>query len=253
MAETLLKVRRLSKKFGDNVVLQDVSFDLTEGEILGLMGPSGVGKSVLLKLIIGLTRADEGEIWFHGKDLMRQPERELSRIRTKIGYVFQNGALFDSLTVEENLSYPLQRHSSMSEEDIRWEVNRRLKIFGLDGKNALYPDEISGGMRKRAGMLRATMLSPRLVLFDEPTSGLDPINVENFILQIGKFRSQIGHGGIFVAHDPAAVMALCERVAILWEGRLRFVNVSEVAKSTDPLVKSFFRLQYSKEIHGQAS
>ena len=226
---------------------------MEEGEILGLMGPSGQGKSVLLKLIIGLNRPDRGEIWFQGMELTRKTEREISQIRTKIGYVFQNGALFDSLTVEDNLSYPLQKHTSMSDEEILWEVNRRLKIFGLEGQKRPLPGRDLRWDAQARGDARATMLSPRLVLFDEPTSGLDPINVENFILQIDKFRGQMGHGGIFVTHDPAAVIALCERVAILWEGRLRFVNVSDVRKSTDPLVQAFFRLQYSKDLNEQAS
>lgn len=230
-------------------MLQDVNFDLEKQEILGLMGPSGSGKSILLKLIIGLMKPSQGEVWFQGKDLTRMTEHELAHVRAKIGYVFQEGALFDSLTIEENLSYPLRRHTEMKDQEIIDTVNMRLELLGLQNTNELYPGQISGGMRRRVGLLRATMLLPSLVLFDEPTSGLDPMNVENFVVQISRVRNDYGISGIFVTHDPAAAIALCDRIALLWEGRLRFVRVGEIMKSQDPIIRSFFKMHYDAEAH----
>lgn len=253
MTEAILDVKNLCKKYRDRVILDDVSFRLSPGEILGLMGGSGSGKSTILKLIIGLAKADQGEICFENQDLNLLPEREMAKVRPRIGYVFQEGALFDSLTVEENLSYPLQKHTQLGQDEIRAQINERLEAIGMARTNSLYPSELSGGMRKRVGLLRATMLHPRLVLFDEPTAGLDPIVIKTLVDQIREYRRLYKLSGIFISHDALAILAVCDRVAILWEGKLRIEEASLIRKSEDPIVRSFIRPDYEEVSHGQAS
>ncbi|OFZ51300.1 MAG: hypothetical protein A2428_15800 [Bdellovibrionales bacterium RIFOXYC1_FULL_54_43] len=244
MAEPFLKVRHLVKDFAGRRVLDDISFDLSRGEILGMMGGSGSGKSTILKIIIGLIKADQGEVWFENSDLCLKSESQLAELRVRIGYVFQNGALFDSLTVEENMAYPLEKHTRMSDQEILKRVNERLKHVGMEGTNHLYPSELSGGMNKRAGLVRATILDPKLILFDEPTSGLDPINTQNFIRQIRQIRSAGEVAGVFVSHDPLSVLAICERVGVLWNGSMRIVETRAIQDSQDPAIRAFFRADY---------
>lgn len=244
MAEPLLKVRNLRMTFGSRVVLEEVSFEVSAGETLGIMGRSGGGKSTILRLISGLVRPDGGSILYKGRDLTRLSERELNAIRPEIGFVFQSGALFDSMTVEENLSYPLIRHTELTDEEIEARVNQRIRSMGLDGANSLYPSEISGGMLKRAGLLRATMLEPPLVLLDEPTAGLDPIQVRNFVRAARRIGKERAPATILVSHDPGVIEAICDRVAILWDGRIRVdCPAREILRSSDPVVRSFMNLQ----------
>ena len=199
-----LEVKDLHKSFGEKHVHQGVTFDLFEGEILALFGGSGTGKSVVLRSIIGLESPDSGQILFHGRDLAKLTEEQLRPIRTQIAYVFQNGALFDSLTVEENLSYPLQEHTKLGAKAIHAKVNEMLELIDMKGANELLPGELSGGMQKRAGLARAIILGPKIILFDEPTAGLDPVNTKRLIDNIKKLKKQ-GITGIFVTHDiPAA-------------------------------------------------
>jgi phospholipid/cholesterol/gamma-HCH transport system ATP-binding protein len=248
MSNPVLEVRNLVKRYGDHTVLDGVSFEVHKGEILGIMGGSGGGKSTILKLIIGLIDPDEGSVLYEGRDLTLLSEPELNRIRPKIGFVFQNGALFDSMTVEENLRYPLIRHSTLSEDQIIDRVNSRLSAMGLEGTNSLYPSELSGGMLKRASLIRATILEPQLVLMDEPTAGLDPLKVASFVKMVRRIKKERSISGIFVSHDARAIEALCDRVIILWNGKVRFTcSPKEIQESTDPVVRSFTRPDYEVE------
>ncbi len=234
-----LDVRNVFKSFGSKVVHNGVSFQLLKGEILGLFGGSGTGKSVILRSIIGLECPDRGEIIFEGKNIIGQDERDLVKIRTKIGYVFQNGALFDSLTVEENLSYPLLEHTDLNSDEIHKKVEAMLKLIDLPESNSLYPNELSGGMQKRAGLARAIILKPQVILFDEPTAGLDPLNTKRLIDNI-KTLKENGITGIFVTHDIPSAFEIADRIAILYEGKIRVIDtVENIKKSTDPLVQSF--------------
>jgi phospholipid/cholesterol/gamma-HCH transport system ATP-binding protein len=234
-----LSVRNLHKAFGDKVVHKGITFELKEGEILGLFGGSGTGKSVILRSIIGLEAPDKGEIIFENQDLTKLKERDLFEIRTHISYVFQNGALFDSLTVEENLAYPLQAHTKMSESEIHTRVNEVLAMVDMKDSNQLLPSELSGGMQKRAGFGRAIILQPKVVLFDEPTAGLDPVNTGRLLQNILAFKKR-GMTGIFVTHDIPAAFEICDRIAILKDGKIELVMTTEEMKnSNDPLVKSF--------------
>jgi phospholipid/cholesterol/gamma-HCH transport system ATP-binding protein len=234
-----LDIRNLHKSFGDKVVHRGVSFQLHEGEIVGLFGGSGTGKSVLIRSIIGLEKPDQGEILFEGRDVTKLSERELIPVRTKIGYVFQNGALFDSLTVEENLSYPLREHTRLDDREIHERVDAMLDLIDMKGSNDLLPGELSGGMQKRAGLARAIILEPRIILFDEPTAGLDPVNTQRLLANVHKLKKK-GITGIFVTHDIPSALEIADRIAILYEGRIHVIDtVENITKSEDPLVRSF--------------
>lgn len=234
-----LQVKNVHKSFGTKAVHKGVSFELYHGELLGLFGGSGTGKSVVLRTIIGLEKPDQGEILFEGKDLTDLDERSLFEIRTKISYVFQNGALFDSLTVEENLSYPLLEHTNLDQEQIKTKVNQMLDTIDMKGSNQLFPNELSGGMQKRAGLARAIILEPQIILFDEPTAGLDPVNTKRLLDNIHKLKDK-GITGIFVTHDIPSAFEICDRIAILFNGKIYVNDTTEnIKKSKDPLVQSF--------------
>ena len=238
-SEIALDVKGLHKAFGDKKVHQGVSFQLKRGEILALFGGSGTGKSVLIRSIIGLEHPDDGEIWFEGQDVTKFSEREMIPIRTRIGYVFQNGALFDSLTVEENLSYPLREHTRLNDEKIKARVNEMLDLIDMKGSNPLLPAELSGGMQKRAGLARAIILEPSIILFDEPTAGLDPVNTKRLLDNIHKLKNK-GITGIFVTHDIPAAFEIADRIAILYNGKIHVIDtVENIKHSTDSLVQSF--------------
>jgi phospholipid/cholesterol/gamma-HCH transport system ATP-binding protein len=237
--EPALRIKNLHKTFGTKQVHKGVSFELKTGEILGLFGGSGTGKSVVLRSIIGLEHPDEGEIIFENRNLVDLSEKQLFEVRTHIGYVFQNGALFDSLTVEENLAYPLRAHAHMTENEIHEKVNHMLELVDMKGSNLLLPNELSGGMQKRAGLARAIILEPKIILFDEPTAGLDPVNTERLLNNILEFKKK-GMTGIFVTHDIPAAFKICDRIAILNQGKIELIlTPDEMKTSTDPLVKSF--------------
>ena len=234
-----LTIQNMHKTFGSKHVHKGVSFQLRKGEILGLFGGSGTGKSVILRSIIGLEKPDSGSIIFEGKDVVNYTERQWIDIRKKIGYVFQNGALFDSLTVEDNLAYPLVEHTNLSEKEIHDKVDSMLELLGMKGTNQLFPNELSGGMQKRAGLARAIILEPQVILFDEPTAGLDPINTRRLLKNIEKLKDK-GITGIFVTHDIPSAFEIADRIAILYNGVIyKLDTVENIKKSDDPLVHSF--------------
>jgi len=242
--ETVLEIRGIKKAFGSKVIHRGVTFSLQKGEVLGLFGGSGTGKSVLIRSIIGLERPDAGEILFEGRNLLELSERQLYKVRTKIGFVFQNGALFDSLTVEENLAYPLREHTKLSREEIQTRIENMLELIDMKGTNDLLPNELSGGMQKRAGMARATILEPSVILFDEPTAGLDPVNTRRLTGNISKLKAR-GITGIFVTHDIPAAFEICDRIAILKDGVIHALDTVEgIKRSKDPYVQSFVQGAY---------
>jgi phospholipid/cholesterol/gamma-HCH transport system ATP-binding protein len=234
-----LDIVSLHKSFGTKAVHRGVSFQLREGEILGLFGGSGSGKSVILRSIIGLEHPDEGQIVFEGQDLTKLSEKELYPVRTQVAYVFQNGALFDSLSVEENLAYPLKEHTKKTDAEIHEKVNSMLELIDMKGANALLPNELSGGMQKRAGLARAIILEPKVILFDEPTAGLDPVNTKRLLDNVLKLK-KTGITGIFVTHDIPAAFEIADRIAILYNGKIYTIDtVENIKRSDDPLVQSF--------------
>jgi phospholipid/cholesterol/gamma-HCH transport system ATP-binding protein len=244
----LLNLQGLRKSFEQYLVHRNVTFQVYRGEILGLMGSSGTGKSLLLKSIIGLEKPDDGKILFEGRDLTALTEHDLFEVRKRIGYVFQGGALFDSLSVSENLAYPLEKHTEKTPKEIQKIILERLAIFGLESSAHLYPSELSGGMQKRVGLLRATILDPELVLFDEPAAGLDPVNIRRLVRNIRLIRSRRSMTGIFVSHDFHIISAICDRLAILKDGSIYSVtSIPETRSSQDPVILDFTDTNYGKQ------
>jgi phospholipid/cholesterol/gamma-HCH transport system ATP-binding protein len=235
--ETVLKVSQFHKSYGAKDVHKGTSFELFKGECLGLLGGSGTGKSVILRALVGLEKPDKGKILYHGNEIQGLPEAEWLPIRKEIAYVFQNGALFDSLSVEENLSYPLERHTQMSPEEISKEVTKNLNQLDLFDTEHLYPSELSGGMQKRVGMARSLMLKPEVILFDEPTAGLDPKNTIVIQDAISKLK-KLGYTSILVTHDMATALKVCDRIMLLEDKKIGITATREELKDkSHPLFK----------------
>ena len=237
---TFIKVRGLTKSFGPKHVLRGVDLDVFEGETLVVLGGSGEGKSVLLKHLNGLERPDAGEIIVAGHNLDQLNEDELAIVRKQVGMVFQGGALFDSLTVFGNISYPLREHSGMDEAAIARRVKELLGMVELDNVEQLYPAELSGGMKKRVSLARAIALEPRCVLYDEPTTGLDPIVTLKINSMIRSLQRQLGFTSVVVTHDLHSAFQVGDRFALLDQGRIRFSgSAEEVRHSSDELMREF--------------
>ena len=241
-ARTIVEFRGFQKRFGSKLVHRDVNFQLFEGECLGLLGGSGSGKSVILRSLIGLERPDAGDIIFDGENIGLMRERNMVEIRKKVAYVFQNGALFDSMTVYENLAYPLRAHTQLPEDEIRERIRSQLAEFDLEGNDDVMPANLSGGMQKRVGLARSIILQPKVVLYDEPTAGLDPHNtlrIQDMILRLKKR----GVSSIFVTHDMPSAFAVCDRIALLREGRIEAIGTRDELESTghDSLLSRFIR------------
>lgn len=222
----IVEFRNFKKKFGSKLVHKDVSFTLERGECLGLLGGSGAGKSVILRSLIGLEKPDEGHIFVDGVDITKLKEIDLIEIRKKVAYVFQNGALFDSMSVFDNLAYPLRAHTKLSEREIADRVHEQLSEFGLEGNALINPANLSGGMQKRVGLARSIIMQPKVVLYDEPTAGLDPYNTIRIQEMILRLKAK-GVSAIFVTHDMPSVFAVCDRIALLLEGKISAIGTRE--------------------------
>lgn len=239
----ILEVKNVKKSFEDKQVHKDVTFNLRKGETLGLLGPSGTGKSVLLRSLIGLEAIDDGEIYFNNNRIDLLKEVQMYPIRTKISYAFQTGALFDSVSVFENVAYPLFEHTNLTERQVYKKVHEILKIVNMEHASELMPSDLSGGMQKRVGLARAMALHPEILLYDEPTAGLDPVNVEMVLDVMDKFKKQ-GISGIFVTHDIPAAKRICDRIMILRDGKIYFNGtIEEFENSQDPFVLTFMSNQ----------
>lgn len=241
----VIDVRHFSKSFGSKVVHRDVTFSVEKGECLGLIGGSGMGKSVILRALIGLEKSDHGEILIEGNDVTRMRERELYDVRRKVAYVFQGGALFDSMTVFDNLAYPLREHTNLSETEIAKRIRAQLEEFGLPGAELVYPANLSGGMQKRVGLARAMMLNPDIVLYDEPTAGLDPYNTKRIQEHISRLKAR-GVTSILVTHDMPTAFAVCDKFAFLQHGRIE-------AQGTIEQLEADAKGVIGKFINGEAS
>lgn len=237
--ETLLEIKNLVKSFEDKQVHCGVTFNLYKGETIGLLGNSGTGKSVLLRSLIGLEEIDDGEIFYRKQKVNGLKEEELFKIRTKVSYSFQNGALFDSVSVFENVAYPLFEHTKLKEKEINIRVMEILNLVNMAESSDLKPSDLSGGMQKRVGLARSMALNPEVLLYDEPTAGLDPVNVDLVLGIMNEFKKQ-GFSGIFVTHDIPAAKKICDRLLILKEGKIYFDgSIDQFEKSDDPFIKSF--------------
>ena len=215
-----ITVEGLSKSFGRQVIWENVSLTLPKGEISVLLGPSGTGKSVFLKHLVGLLRPDRGHVYIEGKDVPNVSERELYEVRKMFGVLFQDGALFGSMNLYDNVAFPLRQHTDKGEDEIEDIVMRRLREVGLEGAKNKMPNELSGGMRKRAGFARALVLDPEIVLFDEPDSGLDPVRTALLCDLIRAIHEENGGTYVVITHDIASARRLAEFMAILWRGKI---------------------------------
>ena len=220
MTEPMIDVRDVWKSFNGNQVLKGVNLRVWPGTTSVILGGSGSGKTVLMKHIMGLFKPDRGEVIVDGESITRMDRRELSRFRTRMGMVFQSSALFDSLTVFENVAFPLREHTKKSESEIHNIVMEKMDLVGLVGAEDKLPGEISGGMRKRAGLARAIVREPKLVLYDEPTTGLDPLTTESVDEMIIGARTKLGVTSVVISHDIGSTFHIADHVAMLHDGRI---------------------------------
>ncbi len=236
----LIELRTVHKRLGRLVVLDGIDLDVEEGQGLVILGPSGSGKSVMLKHIVGLLRPDEGEVWYDGRRIDSLPERVLQDFRTQFGFLFQMGALFDSLSVEENVAFPLVEHTQKSPEEIARIVKHKLTMVGLPDAGRKMPAELSGGQRERIGLARAIALDPRVILYDEPTTGLDPIRSDVINELIRKLKRELNVTSIVVTHDMQSAFKVGDRIVMLYEGKLIFDGTPDEIRNTDnPIVRRF--------------
>ncbi|HWT82228.1 MAG TPA: ABC transporter ATP-binding protein, partial [Candidatus Methylomirabilis sp.] len=235
-----IELRGVFKSFDGNRVLRGLDLAIRAGESLTIIGGSGSGKSVLLRLIIGLLKPEAGQILLEGQDIVPLGERELLQVRRKVGMVFQGSALFDSLTVDGNVGYALREHTAWDEEKIRTRVREVLDLVGLGAIESMDPGELSGGMRKRVAVARAIALPPRILLYDEPTTGLDPSNVEKINELILDLKGKLGVTSVVVTHDMPSALKVSDRLAMLHEGRIAAVGSPEEIQATHhSLIRDF--------------
>jgi phospholipid/cholesterol/gamma-HCH transport system ATP-binding protein len=235
-----VKVEDLTKSFGRQVIWDGVTLTLPKGEISVLLGPSGTGKSVFLKHLVGLLRPDRGHVWIDGADVPRVSERELYEVRKKFGVLFQDGALFGSMTIFDNVAFPLREHTKKSESEIKDIVTEKLELTGLTGAEKKLPGEISGGMRKRAGLARALVLNPEILLFDEPDSGLDPVRTAYLNQLIVDLNQQIEATMLIVTHDINTARTVPDNIGLLYRRHLAMFGPREMLLSSqEPVVRQF--------------
>jgi phospholipid/cholesterol/gamma-HCH transport system ATP-binding protein len=243
--EPIIELRGVQKSFGAEKVLRSLDLTIPKDSVSVIIGRSGGGKSVLMKHIIGLMRPDQGEVLIEGQDIARLGERSIAPIRRKFGMLFQESALFDSMTVEDNVAFPLLEHTRKSRREVREVVSAKLASVGLKDMGHKMPAELSGGMRKRVGLARALALDPKIVLFDEPTSGLDPVMAATINELIVRTQSEFNATCVVISHDIPAAMSTGHRVFMLFEGRIIAEGTpEEIQEWDDPVVQQF--------IHGRA-
>src|SRR3954447_10907565 len=239
-SSAMIAVHSLQKKIGQQEILRGVDLTISSGETLAIIGRSGGGKSVLLKHMVGLMEPDSGEIWIQGQNIIGMNERQLGAIRKKVGILFQSGALFDSMTVEDNIAFPLREAGMRDVKAMRARVNEVLEVVELEGENAKMPESLSGGMRKRVGLARAIIRRPSCVLYDEPTSGLDPFVSDSINRLIRRLQKRFGVTSIVVTHDMKSAFHIADHIAYLHEGRIYFYGTpQELEISQDPLIQDF--------------
>jgi phospholipid/cholesterol/gamma-HCH transport system ATP-binding protein len=236
----MIRLIDIYKSFGPNEVLKGFTLDVSEGETMVIIGGSGTGKSVAIKHIVGLLEPDRGTVWVDGKEVPRLPRDELYELRSKVGYVFQFAALFDSMTIGDNVAMGLRKEHKLPESDILNRVSESLALVDLPDVESKYPAELSGGMRKRVGIARAIARRPKYILYDEPTTGLDPVTSAVIDQLMVRTRERLGVTSIVITHDMRSAYNVGSRIAMLYEGRVRQVGtVEEIRRTTDPVVRQF--------------
>ena len=246
--EILIKIRQLKIAFGDKVVLDDIDLDIYKGETIAIIGPSGTGKSTIMRVLDGLLPPTSGSVNIMGHEIENFTEDEWNILRKKMGVVFQYSALFDFLTVGGNVAFGLNQHQKLEQDKIDAKVSKLLELVGMPGTENLLPSELSGGMKKRVGLARALATDPDLVLYDEPTSGLDPVMTTTISKLIRKTQNQLGVTSILVTHDMESCYLCADRIAVLCNKKIVQVGtVEEIKNSTNPIVKAFINGTELKE------
>ncbi|MFQ5691739.1 MAG: ABC transporter ATP-binding protein [Nitrospinota bacterium] len=248
--DTIIRVENLHRRFDSQQVLKGVDLEVPSGKTTVIIGRSGIGKSVLIKHIIGLLRPDEGKIWIEGEEITRLPGGEMDRVRRKFGMLFQNAALFDSMNVGDNVAFPLRERTRLDREEIEERVREKLRLVGLEGVEHKMPAELSGGMRKRVGLARAIALDPPIILYDEPTTGLDPILCDTIDRLIMRMQKELNVTSVVISHDIDGAFKIGDRVAMLHDGRIQACGTpEEIKNSQDPVVRQFITGSAEGPIH----
>ena len=239
----MIKIKNVSKYFGAKAALKNINLEIADGETLAIIGGSGSGKSTLLRLMIGLIKPSEGEIWIGDDEISKMNEKEITRVRLKMGMVFQYSALFDSMTVGDNVAFGLVEHTDLPKDKIREIVHEKLKQVGLENVENLMPNELSGGMKKRVSLARAIAFGPEIIFYDEPSSGLDPITTNRIDELIISTQKALNVTSIVVTHDMVSACKIADRIAMVYNGDLIAIDtVENFKKIDDPRVKEFFRV-----------
>lgn len=242
MKQPLIQLKNVCKQFGSNIVLSNANLSIYKGEVITIIGKSGGGKSVLLKHIIGLIEPDSGKILFNGQQVSDMNKKDKKSFKKKISYMFQNGALFDYMTILDNIALPLRETTSLRESEIRERVHNMLQLLDLHDINDKYPSQISGGMQKRVAMARALVINPEIVLFDEPTTGLDPIRKNAVHNMIADYQKKFEFTGVLVSHEIPDIFYISQRIAMLSNGTILFEGTpDEIRSSTDPEIRQFIQ------------
>ena len=235
----MIELRNVTLKYGEKVILDNVSLKVEDNRIKAVLGPSGVGKSTILKLMLGLIKPNSGQVFVEGIDITHLKETELYPIRRTMGIVFQGNALFDSMTISQNFSFFLRENLRLPEQEINRRVSEQIRFAGLEGYEEQLPESLSGGMRKRVAIGRALIFNPKMILFDEPTAGLDPVSSKKILNLISSLRQNNGLGAVFVTHIIDDVFAIADCVAVLYQGKIIFDDVTEkLHESTHPFIRS---------------
>lgn len=239
----MIRIKNVSKYFGAKAALKNINLEIADGETLAIIGGSGSGKSTLLRLMIGLIQPTEGEIWIGEDEISHMNEAEITRVRLKMGMVFQYSALFDSMTVGDNVAFGLVEHTDFSKDKIAGIVKEKLKQVGLEGVEHLMPNELSGGMKKRVSLARAIAFGPEIIFYDEPSSGLDPVTTNKIDELIISTQKALNVTSVVVTHDMVSACRIADRIAMVYNGDLIAVDtVENFRKIDDPRVKEFFRV-----------
>ena len=236
----MIELKHVNVSFRGKKVLEDINLRISEREVMAIIGPSGSGKSTLLRLLIGLVKPTSGEIWIDGQEISGMTEDQLNILRKNMGMVFQYSALFDSMSVGENVAFGLRQHRHMTEEEIMRVVRRRLKMVGLAGQEDTMPNDLSGGMKKRVSLARAIAVNPKIVLYDEPTAGLDPIMSSIIDRLIVSTRRLLGATSVVVTHHMTSAFNIADRMAMIYEGKIiETGTVCDIKQSANPVVQQF--------------
>ena len=246
----IISIKNLTITFGTKNVINSLDLDVNCGETLAIIGPSGTGKSTILKVLIGLLTPTSGQVLIEGTDVAHYSEEEWNRLRQKMGMVFQYSALFDFLTVGENVAFGMRQHLHLQEEEIKARVTNLLEMVGLSEAREQFPSELSGGMKKRVGLARALATEPEILLYDEPTAGLDPLRTMSISRLIRKTQKQLKVTSLLVTHDMESTFVAADRIAMLDQGKIIAIGtVEEIRNSTNPIVRGFINAENASEVN----